>query len=207
MFALMQLRAPVGVAMALVGTAGFGIWIDWPPAFNLIAQSPIRYATDEAMGLVPMFILMGSFAVAGGLGRELFNASNTMIGHRPGGLAVASIWASAGFAAICGSAVASAATMARIALPEMKRLRYDGGFACATIAVGGTLGIMIPPSVVFALRAYDAQPNRGTGTGTQPADRAEACPGSTSTETGFAKYWSIFSPMPMSTAPTGASIR
>lgn len=151
MFVLMQLRVPVGAAMALVGIAGFGLTIDWIPAFNLVAQSPIRYATDEAMGLVPMFILMGAFATAGGLGRELFNASNALVGHRRGGLAAATIWASAGFAAICGSAVASAATMARIVLPEMKRLRYDGGFACATIAVGGTLGIMIPPSVVFAL--------------------------------------------------------
>jgi tripartite ATP-independent transporter DctM subunit len=151
MLLLMQFRVPVGVAMAIVGVGGFGLAIGWNPAFSLMAQSPIRYATDETMGLVPMFILMGAFAVAGGLGRELFNASNTMIGHRRGGLAVATIWASAGFAAICGSAVASAATMARIVLPEMKRLRYDGGFACATVAVGGTLGIMIPPSIVLAL--------------------------------------------------------
>jgi C4-dicarboxylate transporter DctM subunit len=148
---LMQLRVPVGVAMGIVGIAGFGLTIDWIPAFNLVAQTPIRYATDETMGLVPMFILMGAFALHGGLGRELFDASNKLIGHRRGGLAVAAIWACAGFAAICGSAVASAATMARVVLPEMKRFNYDGGFACATIAVGGTLGILIPPSIVLAL--------------------------------------------------------
>ena len=151
MFLLMMLRVPVGIAMALVGVVGFGAVVSWPAAFNLVAQSPIRYATDEAMGLLPMFILMGALATTGGLGRELFNASNSLVGHKKGGLAVATIWASAGFAAICGSAVASAATMARVTLPEMRRFNYDGGFACATIAVGGTLGIMIPPSVVFAL--------------------------------------------------------
>jgi C4-dicarboxylate transporter DctM subunit len=151
MFALMAGRVPVGVAMALVGVLGFGSWISWSAALNLVAQSPIRYATDEAMGLLPMFILMGAFATVGGLGRELFRASNAFVGHRTGGLAVATIWASAGFAAICGSAVASAATMGRVALPEMRRYNYDGGFACATVAVGGTLGVMIPPSVVFAL--------------------------------------------------------
>lgn len=151
LFVLMQLRVPVGFAMATIGVAGFGLTIGWVPAFNLVAQTPIRYATDEAMGMVPMFILMGAFAVAGGLGRELFDASNVMVGHRRGGLAMATIFASAGFAAICGSAVAAAATMARIALPEMRRLNYEGGFACATVAVGGTLGILIPPSVVLAL--------------------------------------------------------
>ncbi len=151
MFALMLARVPVGVAMALVGIAGFAFSVGLAPGFRLLVQAPMRYASDEVLSVVPMFILMGTLATVSGLGRELFSVSNAFAGHRRGGQAVATIWASAGFAAICGSAVASAATMARVTLPEMKRYGYDRAFACATIAVGGTLGILIPPSVVMAL--------------------------------------------------------
>ena len=151
MFVLMLVRVPVGVAMGLVGIAGFALLVDIGPALRLLVQAPVRFASDEVLSVVPMFILMGTLATMSGLGRELFSASNAMAGHRRGGQAVATIWASAGFAAICGSAVASAATMARVTLPEMKRYGYDRAFACATIAVGGTLGILIPPSVVMAL--------------------------------------------------------
>jgi tripartite ATP-independent transporter DctM subunit len=151
LFALMLLRVPVGIAMGVVGVCGFAFVVDWEPALRTVSQATLRSATDEGFGLVPLFVLMGTLASASGLGRELFTLSNAFAGHKRGGLAVATIWASAGFSAICGSAVAAAATMARIVLPEMRRVGYDGGFACATIATGGTLGILIPPSVVFAL--------------------------------------------------------
>ena len=151
LFALMLLRVPVGIAMGSIGVAGFAFIVQWEPAMRLVSQVTLRSATDEGFGLVPLFVLMGTLASASGLGKELFAASNAFVGHRRGGLAIATIWASAGFSAICGSAIAAAATMARIVLPEMRRLKYDGGFACATIATGGTLGILIPPSVVFAL--------------------------------------------------------
>lgn len=151
LFALMLLRVPVGIAMGVVGVCGFAWTVDWGPAFRSVSQVTLRSATDEGFGLVPLFVLMGTLASSSGLGRELFRAANAFAGHRRGGLATATILASAGFSAICGSAVAAAATMARIALPEMRKLNYGGGFACATIATGGTLGILIPPSVVFAL--------------------------------------------------------
>jgi C4-dicarboxylate transporter DctM subunit len=151
LFALMLLRVPVGIAMGVIGVCGFALIVDWGPGIRLVSQVALRSATDEGFGLIPLFVLMGTLASTSGLGRELFALSNAFAGHKRGGLAVASIWANAFFSAISGSAVASAATMARIVLPEMRRLHYDGGFACATIASGGTLGILIPPSVVFAL--------------------------------------------------------
>ena len=118
---------------------------------NLLAQSPIRVSTDWDLAVVPMFILMGSFATASGMSRELFHVSNVWLGHRRGGLAMATITACAGFSAINGSSVATAATMTQVALPEMRRAGYDPGFATGAIAAGGTLGIMIPPSVMFVI--------------------------------------------------------
>jgi C4-dicarboxylate transporter DctM subunit len=151
LFALMAVRVPIGVAMGIVGVVGFGYLASAGPAFNLLAQSPIRVTTDWDLAIIPMFILMGAFATASGMSRELFEASNTWLGHRRGGLAMATITACAGFAAINGSSVATAATMTNVALPEMRRAGYDAGLATGVIAAGGTLGIMIPPSVMFAI--------------------------------------------------------
>lgn len=151
LFALMALRVPIGIAMAIIGVAGFGLLSALNPALNLLTHSPIRVSTDWDLAVIPMFILMGAFATASGMSRELFHASNAWLGHRRGGLAMATITACAGFAAINGSSVATAATMTSIALPEMRRAGYQPGIATGVIAAGGTLGIMIPPSVVFVL--------------------------------------------------------
>jgi len=152
LFALMLLRVPVGIAMGTVGVLGFGYMIgDIGPALKLLAQSPIRTATDAEFAVIPLFLLMGGFASASGMSRELFRASNTFLGHLRGGLGIATIVACGGFAAICGSSVATAATFSRVAYPEMRQYGYPQSFATGVIAAGGSLGIMIPPSTVFAV--------------------------------------------------------
>lgn len=151
MFALMALRVPIGVAMGMVGVLGFGMLAGMMPAINLLANVPITVLTDYDLAVIPMFILMGAFASHSGMSRELFDAGRAWLGHKRGGLALASIVACGGFAAINGSSVATAATMSQVALPEMRKAGYDPGFAAGLIAAGGTLGIMIPPSVTFVL--------------------------------------------------------
>jgi C4-dicarboxylate transporter, DctM subunit len=152
LFALMMLRVPVGIAMGMVGVLGFGYLIgDITPALKLLAQSPIRTATEAEFAVIPLFLLMGAFASASGMSRELFRASNTFLGHLRGGLGIATIAACGGFAAICGSSVATAATFSKVAYPEMRQHGYPQSFATGVIAAGGSLGIMIPPSTVFAV--------------------------------------------------------
>lgn len=152
LFVLMMLRVPVGIAMGAVGVLGFGYLIgDIGPALKLLAQSPIRTATDAEFAVIPLFLLMGAFASASGMSRELFRASNTFLGHFRGGLGIATIAACGGFAAICGSSVATAATFSKVAYPEMRQHGYPQSFATGVIAAGGSLGIMIPPSTVFAV--------------------------------------------------------
>jgi C4-dicarboxylate transporter, DctM subunit len=151
LFVLLLLRVPIGAAMGLVGIGGFGLLAAWNPALNLLAISPIRTVTDYSLGLIPMFILMGTVASASGMSSELYRAANAFMGHRKGGLAMATITACGGFSAISGSSVATAATMSKVALPEMKRYGYPDTIATGTIAAGGTLGILIPPSIVLAI--------------------------------------------------------
>lgn len=151
LFVLMLLRVPIGIAMGVVGVVGFGYLADFGPALRILAQSPIRTATDLGFGVVPLFLLMGAFATASGMSRELYAVAHGFLGHFRGGLGIATIAASGGFAAISGSSVASAATFATVAYPEMRRYGYPKPFATGVIAAGGTLGIMIPPSVVFAI--------------------------------------------------------
>ncbi|MBS0248773.1 MAG: TRAP transporter permease [Proteobacteria bacterium] len=152
LFVLMMLRVPVGIAMGLVGVVGFGYLVgDIGPALKLLSQSPIRTATDAEFAVIPLFLLMGAFASASGMSRELFRASNTFLGHFRGGLGIATIAACGGFAAICGSSVATAATFSKVAYPEMRQHGYPQSFATGVIAAGGSLGIMIPPSTVFAV--------------------------------------------------------
>src|SRR3990172_6694705 len=111
----------------------------------------MRTVTDFNFAVVPLFLLMGSFATTSGMSRELFRAGNAFMGHLRGGLGIATIAACGGFAAICGSSVATAATFSRVAYPEMRRFGYPQSFSTGVIAAGGTLGIMIPPSAVFAV--------------------------------------------------------
>src|SRR5262250_2333252 len=151
LFALMLLRVPVGMAMGLVGVSGFGYLVGGAPALKLVGQTSMRTVTDYTFGVIPMFLLMGAFVSNSGMSRELFRAANAFVGHRRGGLGIATIAACGGFAAICGSSVATAATFSSVAYPEMRRYNYPQSFATGVIAAGGTLGIMIPPSTVFAV--------------------------------------------------------
>jgi C4-dicarboxylate transporter DctM subunit len=151
LFVLMALRVPIGFAMAVVGVGGFSAVANFKAGFRLLETSPLRTVLDYDLSVIPMFILMGAFATAAGMSRELFRAGNAWLGHLRGGLAMASIAACAGFAAINGSSVATAAAMSNVALPEMRRAGYAPGTAAGVIAAGGTLGIMIPPSVIFVL--------------------------------------------------------
>jgi C4-dicarboxylate transporter, DctM subunit len=151
LFALMLLRVPVGMAMGLVGVTGFGYLVGGGPALKMVGQTSMRTVTDYNFAVVPMFLLMGSFASTSGMSRELFRGANAFMGHLRGGLGIATIAACGGFAAICGSSVATAATFSRVAYPEMRRFGYPQSFSTGVIAAGGTLGIMIPPSTVFAV--------------------------------------------------------
>jgi C4-dicarboxylate transporter DctM subunit len=121
------------------------------PALKMVGQTSMRTVTDYNFAVVPMFLLMGSFASTSGMSRELFRGANAFMGHLRGGLGIATIAACGGFAAICGSSVATAATFSRVAYPEMRRFGYPQSFSTGVIAAGGTLGIMIPPSTVFAV--------------------------------------------------------
>lgn len=151
MFALMAVRVPIGIAMGIAGVGGFALLSGTTPALNLLANVPLSVLTDYNLIVIPMFILMGAFASHSGMSTELFKAGRAWLGHRRGGLALASIAACGGFSAINGSSVATAATMTQVALPEMRRAGYHPGFSAGLIAAGGTLGIMIPPSVIMVL--------------------------------------------------------
>ncbi len=151
LFTLMLLRVPIGMALGLVGVTGFGYLTSMTPALKIVGHTTMRTVTDFNYAVVPLFLLMGSFATTSGMSRELFRAANAFIGHLRGGLGIATILACGGFSAICGSSVATAATFSRVAYPEMRRFNYPESFSAGVIAAGGTLGIMIPPSTVLAI--------------------------------------------------------
>jgi C4-dicarboxylate transporter, DctM subunit len=151
LFVLMLLRVPVGMAMGLVGVSGFAYLVGGAPALKNVGHTTMRTVTDYNFAVIPLFLLMGSFASTSGMSRELFRGANAFLGHLRGGLGIATIAACGGFAAICGSSVATAATFSTVAYPEMRRHGYPDTFATGVIAAGGTLGIMIPPSTVFAV--------------------------------------------------------
>ncbi len=151
LFVLMLLRVPVGMAMGLVGVWGFGMIAGFEPALKLIGQTSMRTVTDYTFGVIPMFLLMGAFVSNSGMSRELFQAANTFVGHLRGGLGFATIIACAAFAAISGSSIATAATFSTVAYPEMRRYNYPPGISAGTIAAGGTLGAMFPPSTVLVV--------------------------------------------------------
>src|ERR1700758_3850315 len=151
LFALMLLRVPVGMAMGLVGVSGYAWIVGGTPALKNVGLTSMRTVTDYTFGVIPMFLLMGAFVSNSGMSRELFRAANAFVGHLRGGLGIATIAACAGFAAISGSSVATAATFATVAYPEMRRYNYPKSFATGVIAAGGTLGAMLPPSTVLAV--------------------------------------------------------
>ncbi|ETX27664.1 TRAP transporter large permease [Roseivivax isoporae] len=154
------LRAPIGLAMMLCGIGGLWLAIGSPAMFMSKLKSE-TYTTFSSYSLtiIPMFLLMGQFATLSGMSQSLFKAAESWLGHRKGGVAMAAVGACAGFGAICGSSLATAATMGRVALPEMRRYGYSGGFSTATLAAGGTLGILIPPSVILVIYAILTEQN------------------------------------------------
>ena len=148
---LLLAGVPIAFAMIMVGVAGTVAVIGLDPALALLGQIPVSQTTSYELSVVPMFILMGTFVARSGIASDLYDACNAMVGHRRGGLAMATIVACGGFAAVCGSAIATAATFARVAHPSMRRYGYDEGLAAASICAGGTLGILIPPSVIMVI--------------------------------------------------------
>ena len=161
LFVLMLLRVPIGISMGIVGVGGFALVNNFSSALGLLAGSPYSTVTDFNFSIIPMFILMGAFASAAGMSSDLFRAAQAWLGHLRGGMAISTIVACGGFAAINGSSVATAATMTRVALPEMRRAGYSPGLSTGVIAAGGTLGIMIPPSVIFVLYGIMTQTDIG----------------------------------------------
>jgi C4-dicarboxylate transporter DctM subunit len=144
-------RMPVGFVMALVGFLGFSYLVSLEGGLRLFAKDIFVTFGSYSLTVVPLFILMGQIAFHAGISRRLYDSAYTFLGHFPGGLAMATIGACAGFAAICGSTNAAAATMATVALPEMKRYKYGMELATGSVAAGGSLGILIPPSVIFII--------------------------------------------------------
>jgi len=142
-------RMPVGYVMAIIGFLGFGYLVSFDASLNLIAKDIFSVFGSYNLTVIPLFVLMGQLAYHSGISTRLFDAAYKWIGHVPGGLAIATIGACAGFAAICGSTNATAATMAATTLPEMKRYDYKPELATGVVAAGGSLGILIPPSVIF----------------------------------------------------------
>jgi len=157
---LIFLRMPIGLAMLVCGIGGT-MWITGGEIVVLAKLKNETYSTfsNHSLSIVPLFLLMGQFATLGGMSTALFKAAETWLGHRKGGVAMASVGACAGFGSICGSSLATAATMGQVALPELKRYGYSGGLSTATLAAGGTLGILIPPSVVLVIYAILTEQN------------------------------------------------
>ncbi len=150
-FAMAFLRIPLAVAMATAGFVGMGVLRGWQPALASTSQVIFETGFAYVLSVIPLFVLMGNFVARAGMARELFQAANAFVGHRPGGLAMASIIASGGFGSICGSSIATAATMTRVAYPEMMAHGYKATLATGAIASGGTLGILIPPSTILVI--------------------------------------------------------
>jgi tripartite ATP-independent transporter DctM subunit len=154
LFVLFFFRMPIGISMLLVGGLGFAWLTNWPAASALLGSEPYHVTSAYALSVIPLFVLMGHFATLSGMARDFYAAAYAWIGSWRGGLAGATILACSGFSALSGSSVATAATIGQVALPEMRRYRYDPRLATGAVAAGGTLGILIPPStgmVIYAI--------------------------------------------------------
>ena len=163
LLALMVVRVPIGLSMFMVGAGGY-VYLSGGETLALMSSlKNLAYArlSNYDLVVIPLFLLMGQFATHGGLSKALFHCVSAFIGHRKGGIAMAAIGACAGFGAICGSSLATAATMGQVALPELRRYGYSGSLATGALAAGGTLGIMIPPSVPLVIYAILTQESIG----------------------------------------------
>ncbi|HEX9821392.1 MAG TPA: TRAP transporter large permease [Methylomirabilota bacterium] len=163
MVALAFVRVPIALAMGLVGIVGYAYMRDWnwTVASAMVQTKIYETGRNYTLSVVPLFILMGNFVTRAGMSQELFRAAYAFIGHLRGGLAMATVCASAGFGGICGSSIATAATMAKVAYPSMKRFGYSDRLAAGAIAAGGTLGIMIPPSTILVIYGVFTETNIG----------------------------------------------
>ncbi|EKF9421648.1 TRAP transporter large permease [Vibrio cholerae] len=150
---LILLRLPLAFAMGVIGFIGFWYINDynWSAAMSMAARRIIDTGQDYGLSVIPLFILMGNFVTKAGISSELYKACNAFVGHRRGGLSMSTILACGGFSAICGSSLATSATMSKVAMPPMRKYGYSDGLASASIAAGGTLGILIPPSVMLVI--------------------------------------------------------
>lgn len=151
LFTLMGLRVPIAFAMGLVGYAGFGFLVNWNAASAMVASTVYETGLTYSLAVIPLFILMGNLITQAGLSQQLYAASYAVLGHYRGGLAMATIMACGGFSALCGSSLATAATMAKVSFPSMSQYGYSPQLASGSIAAGGTLGILIPPSVILII--------------------------------------------------------
>ena len=157
LFALIALHVPIGIAMGLAGMVGYGLLSGFGPAFALFDTEAAGILTNLDLAVIPLFLLMGSLAGVSGLSSDIYRLAYAFVGHRRGGLALATIGGCAGFGAVCGSSPATAATMGRVALPEMLARNYAPSLATGCIAAGGTLGMLVPPSIVMVIYAFLAE--------------------------------------------------
>jgi tripartite ATP-independent transporter DctM subunit len=159
MLALMALRVPIAISMFIPGAVGYALLASPTALLNQLKGAAWARLSLYDLSVIPLFLLMGQFATQGGLSRALFRFANSLVGHRRGGIAMAAVLACAAFGTVCGSSVATAATVTQVALPEMRQHRYSGRLSTATLSAGGTLGILIPPSVVLVVYAILTEQN------------------------------------------------
>src|SRR5688572_12647065 len=159
MLALMALRVPIAISMFIPGAVAYYSIAGDGPLLNFLRGTAYARLSNYDLSVIPLFLMMGQFATQGGLSRALFAFANALIGHLRGGMAMASVLACAAFGTVCGSSVATCATVTQVALPEMRRHGYSGRLSTATLAAGGTMGILIPPSVVLIVYAILAEQN------------------------------------------------
>ena len=161
MVALIVLRMPIAIAMLLCGALGFAAIAGWGPLLGLMTEVPFSRVANHELTIIPLFVLMGQFAAQGGISQSLYRSALAWVGHYRGGISMATIGGCAAFGAICGSSTATGATMASIALPEMRRHGYSGALSTGALAAGGTLGILIPPSIILVIYAILTEQSLG----------------------------------------------
>lgn len=161
LFAILLLGVPIGLALTLVGTVGIAAIIGLEPSLSLLGQTYFDNARHYNLSILPLFLMMGNFVVQSGIAKDLYTAANAWLRHRKGGLAMATVVACGGFSSVCGSSLATASTMTKIAMPSMRRYNYPDGLSTGSIAAGGTLGILIPPSVILVFYGIMTQQDIG----------------------------------------------